>query len=304
MRNPPGVHAKHGSWYLVRRNKWTRLCRQDEGEAALYLALAKVSEQKPDRLALIFPLYLAMAEIRPATRKGYANFCSGILLHTFGHMRPDDVTDADIAMYLERRKKEGAPVAGNRERACLSSVFEFAMRNGFARHNPCRGISRNTERPRKTLVTNEQLQAAIDKSSKHFGLLLAFAYATGMRREDIMGLRRADVREDGIHWTESKTGKPNHMTWTPWLREIVRGLEAHADEWAVRKGRVSDRLLTNRWGRRWTPDGIAAGMRLLKVQWTFRDLRAKAETDSPGTLGHVGQMQERYRRARKLRPVA
>lgn len=304
MKAPPGVHAKHGAWYLVRKNKWHRLCRVDEGEAALYLALAKISEARPETLRQIFPLYLAWAEIKPATRHDYTRIINGILTFKFGHMHPDDLTASDVGQFLEERKRQDAAVAGNRERAVLSAVYEFCLRHGYARANPCRGVARNTETPRRRYVTTEELQAAVDRAPKHTALLLAFAYGTAMRMTDIVALRRTDVRDDGIHWVESKTGKSNFLPWSPWLRGVVADLRAHSDEWAEKKKRPPvPELVTNRYGRRWTYDGIKEALRRLKVTWTFRDLRAKAETDRPGATGHMGQMQERYIKVRKLRPV-
>jgi integrase len=229
---------------------------------------------------------------------------SGILSHKFGHMQPDDLTTTDVAQFLEERRRQGAAVAGNRERAVLSAVFEFCLRHGYARANPCRGIARNTETPRRRYVTTEELQAAVNRAPKHTGLLLAFAYGTAMRMTDVIALKRADVREDGIYWTESKTGKPNHLPWSPWLRGIVAELRGHADEWAARRKRLpAAELMTNRYGRPWTPSGIEAAMKCLDVDWTFRDLRSKAETDRPGATGHQGQMQDRYIKVRRLRPV-
>ena len=45
-------------------------------------------------------------------------------------------------------------------------------------------------------------------------------------------------------------------------------------------------------------------MRRLEVEWTFRDLRAKAASDaSHDVIGHRGAMLNRYKRLRILRPV-
>lgn len=294
-RLPPGVHRKHGSLYLVRRNKWTRLCREDEGESAMFRALASLSDSTPDRLALLFPLYLAEAEIRPPTHREYARALNGILLHRFGHMRPDDVTPAHIAQYLELRKREGAPTGGNRERAALSSVFEFAMRKGWATRNPCRGVRRNRERPSRTLVTDAQLRDAMDRSPPHFQLVLGVAYLTGLRMTDLVLLTRDQVKADGIHVTESKTGKRNLIAWSPALRELVTRALEHSK---------CERVLTGRYGQRLTAEGIASNMKRLEVAWSFRDLRPKAASDADhDVIGHRGQMLAVYQRARRLRPV-
>lgn len=293
--NLKGVHPKNGSWYLVRKNKWTRLCRIAEGEAALYSALARATESRPDRLGMIFPHYLAAAEIAAPTRREYARCLNGVLLHRFGHMRPDDLTASDVAQYLEARKKEGAPTGGNRERAALSSVYEYAMRQGWAKANPCRGVRRNKERPRRTLVSNEQLRDAMDRSPHHFQLALGVAYLTGLRMTDLIALSRDQVKDDGLHVTESKTGKRNLILWTPALRLLVQ---------QALENSKCERVLTGRYGRRLTPAGIASNMKRLGVPWSFRDLRSKAASDADhDVIGHRGQMLGVYQRARRLRPV-
>lgn len=51
--------------------------------------------------------------------------------------------------------------------------------------------------------------------------------------------------------------------------------------------------------------GIISNMRRLGVDWSFRDIRPKAQTDGGdrNVLGHVGQMRGRYTRANKRLPV-
>ncbi len=56
------------------------------------------------------------------TRKGYVAMCvpHAPLMWTFGQMKIGSLTTADIAKYLEKRKKAGRAHGGNRERAVLS----------------------------------------------------------------------------------------------------------------------------------------------------------------------------------------
>jgi len=100
-------------------------------------------------------------------------------------MRIDTLKPAHIAQYLETRKREGNPARGNRERAVLSSIHEFGMRQGWVEANPCRGVKRNTERPRKRYVTDEEFLDAFNRSPEPFQDLLALAYLTGARQGDI-----------------------------------------------------------------------------------------------------------------------
>jgi site-specific recombinase XerD len=226
---------------------------------------------------------------------------TGVLDKTFGHMLPSEIDEGTIAQYLQRRKDHGAGTSGNRERACLSSAFEFAMREGWARRNPCRGVRRNKERSSPSSVESKDMAAAIDKAPAHFARVMQLAYMIGARQVDLIEMRVADVTPDGISYTESKTGKRVLHEWSPTLRVLVREiLEARAAQ-----APDHDRLLTNRFGKPLTMWGIISNMRRLDGGFSFREIRPKAQTDAGdrNVIGHVGQMRERYTRRRKLVPV-
>lgn len=304
-RLPPKVHIKGGRYYWVDQNKWTGLSKVADGVRELHRRLAILTDQPPNTLAGIFATYAdsALLELKAATQKQYTYFLFGILNKTFGHLMPSEIDDSTVAQYLERRKKAGAAVAGNRERACLSSVFEYAMRQGWARRNPCRGVRRNKERPSKARIATADLIAALDRAPRHFARVMQFAYMTGFRMTDVIAFRVGDVTPDGLRFTDSKTEKPNIMGWTPVLRQLVREiLEARA---ALKRQPEHDRLLTNRFGKPLSMWGITSNMRRLNVEWSFRKIRPKAQTDGGdrNVLGHTGQMREVYTRERKLVPV-
>jgi integrase len=312
MSRPKHVHPKNGAWYYVRNNKWTFLSRIEDGDAVLYRELAKVINPTPDRLGMIFQKYLAEAEIAPPTRREYTRVLTGILTHYFGHMRADDLLPTDIAQYMETRKRQGAAVSGNRERAALSSVYEFAMRNGWARVNPCRGVRRNRERPSRVYVETDALTQTYEQASLALQLLLNGAYLSGMRLTDLMGLRRDQLTSKGACWKESKTGHENEMTFKPGMWEVVRRAIAYGDAIATKITKrlpqarpLPEYVFVNTRGKRWTQWGVSSAMRYAKATFAFRQLRAKAQTDSPdNVLGHEGQMRSRYTRRRKLTTVA
>lgn len=292
------VHVKNGRYYYVHRNRWTALSRVEEGQQALDEALARLPlAGAPTTIHELLIAYQrhGMAELRPATAREYRRILSGRLAHHFGHMAPQALLPRHVAQYLELRKDDGHGTMGNRERAVLSSVYEFALRRGWVDTNPCRGIRRNKERPSQRLVTDAELREAMDRAPEHFALALGIAYLTGLRMSDLLELRREQLREDGIHVTESKTGKRNVIAWSPALRELVRR--------ALERSKGSH-VLTGRYGRPVTASSLASNMKRLKVDWTFRDLRPKAASDADhDVIGHRGQMLGRYQRARRLKPV-
>jgi site-specific recombinase XerD len=313
---PPKVHEKGGRYYFVHKNKWQALSRVEEGTRELHRRLAILEDLPPTTLAGIFAAYAdeGMRELKQPTQRQYDYFLNGILDHSFGHLMPDEVLPTHIAQYLETRKKAGAAVSGNRERACLSSVFEFAMRRGWANSNPCRGVRRNREKPSKVMIESVDLSASMDRAPDHFARVLQFAYMTGARQTDLINMPVSAITDAGVEYTESKTGKQVSITWTPTLRRLVRDIlkareesisRPYANPYKKREAASHDRLLTGRYGQPLTAWGITSNMRRLGVDWSFRAIRPKAQTDAGerNVLGHVGQMRERYTRRRKLVPV-
>jgi hypothetical protein len=319
---PPKVHVKDGRYYYVDKGKWTGLSRVDDGMRELYRQLAiRGTDSQPGNLLAIFVAYSgsAMLELAPATQKQYMYFFfgtsenEGILKRTFGHLMPAEVEPTHIAQFLQASKETGGAVAGNRARSALSSAFEFAMRKGWARSNPCRGVKRNKERASKVRIESSNLSAAMDRAPEHFARVMQFAYATGVREIDIIKMEVSAITPDGIRFIESKTRKPVLIEWTPMLRELVREiLEARLvamtrqNKKRPRELPAHERLFTNRFGQPLTMWGITSNMRRLQTDgWSFRALRPKAQTDGGdrNVIGHTGQMREAYTRERKLVPV-
>lgn len=256
-----------------------------------------------------------MADLAPDTVKQYRYFLFGILNDTFGHQMPSEINDGTIAQYLETRKKAGSPVAGNRERAALSAAFEYAMRNGLATYNPCRGVSRNKERGSKVYVESKDLSEVMDRAPDHFARFMQLAYITGMRATDLRLLKLSDITPEGLWYIESKTRHRVAMAWTPTLRGLVDEILAARAERINRpyanpykKPRAPQThgfLLINRLGNPVGKWGIISNIRRLDPGWSFRAIRPKAQTDAGerNVLGHTGQMRALYTRRKKLVPV-
>jgi integrase len=297
MHLPPGVQPKHGRYFLIRRNKWLPLTRIDEGEVALLEAYYELTHADPHNMAGVLLAFVkdGMSDLREPTRKDYRRIVVTRLIPFCGHMPRNSLKATHVAQYLERRKDEGAAVAGNRERACLSSACNFGMRRGWLDFNPCHGVRRNRERPSKAYVEHDALSRAIDKAPECVQDLLAVAYLTGIRQTDLRLMTPQNVVGGRLQFTESKTGKPADYEITPTLRFFI--------ERALARG--GEMLFTSPKGLPWSEWGLQSAMRRLKAGFQFRQLRAKAQTDAPdrNVIGHVGQMRAVYTRADKRRPV-
>lgn len=336
---PSGVHPKHGSWYFVRKRKWTKLCRIEEGRARLYECLAEVIGNCEDCVwyGIIAYLKYGMSKLAEATQKHYRN--DGLrMMHHFGHYRWEEVFPTHCKQFLFWCEEEGRATTGNREASFMSSVWEYAMGKGWALFNPWRGMRRNTERPSKVYVEHPVLVKELDRAPPELYALMATAYLLTIRQTDlrlVTKAQRARVRDGNgekqiLQITESKTGKHNDHEVTPTValmfdkagehaESVAKGYEAAAvrleDLSQKRRAEVSRQraaqvraqpfIFLSKRGLPWTENGLQSALRRFDAAFQFRQLRPKGQTDAGGksTTGHKGQMLEVYLRRRQLRAV-
>ena len=293
---PPKVHAKGPSLYYVDKGKWHRLCRIDDPEHVLHGELWKYLRRSTDTIASVIDEYrkFRLPKLALSTQAEYERILENILKPFCGHMHPDDLTRQDVAGYLELRERQGKGVSGNRERAVLSSVYDYGLRIGACTGNPCHGIRRNPEKPRTFYVDDESLRLALRLANPGLRHLLWAAYLTGFRQRDLRLLTRDNITPDGIRVEQSKDGKHELRLWTDSLRKVVRRALARSEV---------EYVFTNESGQQWSREALKTGMRRLKnkagFEWRFHDLRAKADSDHETGLG----LMRRYNRARRLKAV-
>ena len=294
---PPRVHVKSGRYYLVQNNRWIALTRVSEGEPALLESLREVKDPRPRTVAELFDSWLrAEHGLAAKTMRDYRAALTAMpttkdpnritLRRVFGRMAPRDLTQSLVAQYLERR----GGVKANREVAALGSVCSWAMRKGWLESNPTNGVRRNREKPRERYVTNRELGQALKRAHPATRDIMLAAYLTGLRQGDLRELTKDSVAREGLKIVESKKGKRVVVTWSGPLKALVLRSLARSQ---------GDHVFTSPFGKPWSFWGLQSAMRRLEVDWTFHDLRAKAESDHRTGMGLLS----RYKRARRIAPV-
>lgn len=305
---PERVYHRHGTYYFVdAAGKWHRLAKTFQDAMVAYAGLN--STRGPlATLGKIMDKY--QAEILPTkalrTQRGYLADMRP-LRAAFGQMRPGDLTPTDIYAYMDERPR----VAANREKSLLSTVYNHAIRWGAASENPCRLVTRNTERPRDRYVTDDEFWAVYDMAAPIIQSAMMLSVLTGLRLGDLLRLRLSDCRDDGIVVHTAKTGKSLLFAWTPELEAAVKAARA------VERRAAGLYVIATRTGQRYTPSGFASlWQRLMRSyaasggeRFQFRDLRAKAASDHPDgrLLGHMSEatLHRHYRRRpERVQPVA
>lgn len=312
---PAGVREKHGSWHWVVKHKWTKLCRVSAGRAQLYLQLLEQAGPVPDSMWYLLLMYMknGLDELAESTRVHYRNDILR-LLHHFGHFQVVEIEPTHVAQFLEWCKENSRGTTGNRERAVLSSAFNYGMRKGWASYNPCVGVRRNKETPSTVYVEHSVLVNEVNRSPPWLMALYGVAYLLGIRQKDLRLVEKSAITHKGLLVTETKTGKQNTHEITPTVRYFLEMAIAHQETVALRHEKAGrqeradeirshPQIFLSERGKPWSESGLQSCLQRFQPAFNFRQLRPKAETDKPGTLGHTGQMRQVYTRRRQLSAV-
>ncbi len=142
-----------------------------------------------------------------------------------------------------------------------------------------------------------------------------FKYLTGLRKGDILRLKRNQIKDDGIHVTIHKTNKPIIIGWTRLLREAVTNIRKLKQPinglylFNTRKGQpYTNSGFSSIWQRKMRAalvDGV------IKERFRDHDIRAKTASDAEldhafKLLGHgdIKVTQQHYdRKARTVMPL-
>jgi integrase len=299
---PACVYQKHGAYWLVKRNKWTRLGSDLPAALAEY---ARLHEQKlggmPALIAQAMPTITAGKAA--STQKQYRD-CAAKLSEAFADFAPHQVTGRDVATL--RRAHSTTPAIANRLLTVLKLVFDFALEEQMVDHNPVIGIKRMTLAARTRRISRAEFDLIKAQARPMLKVIMDLCFATGQRIGDVLKVSRADVTDAGVFVQQQKTGSRLMLAWTPELRAAV------ADAKALH-GNVSQPFLLGA-----TPPNY----HMIHKQWTIacnlagiddanlHDLRAMSGTeadaqgiDAQKLLGHTdSRVTQRYLRD-KIVPV-
>jgi len=166
-----------------------------------------------------------------------------------------------------------------REKAMLSTLYNHARECGYTTAaSPCAGVKGLKEAERDRYVEDAEYLAVWQTVSAPIQDAMDIAYLTGQRPADVLKMRRSDIR-DGFLWvTQNKTGQKLRV-------EIIGTLKTVLDRVLSRSRAASDlSLIQNEKGQPLSISELRGGFDRARdkagVSFQFRDLRAKAATDT------------------------
>lgn len=306
--DPPRFHRKGKTWYHVSGTApriWTKLSSDRAEALRLWAQRESVPEDDSTKLfSIVAKRYVR--EIFPSksiqTRKDNDKELAN-LLKVFAHMPIDAIAPMHVREYMDIRG-QAAKVRANREKALLSHIFNKAREWGYtALQNPCRGVKGFKETGRSRYITDAEF--GLVKAHAHFTVIDAMdlALLTGQRPADVLKLERTDIRDGALWIVQNKTGQRLGVEVTGELAAVIVRINERP-----RKA-ISAWLIQDENGQPLTQFALRSrfdkARRLAKVDFQFRDIRAKAATDtgdlapSQTLLGHKNrEMTEHYVKAR------
>lgn len=199
-----------------------------------------------------------------------------------------------VVMYLKWRK--AAPVSANREKALLSTIWNFARAEGYTSlANPCAGIKGNRESGRDVYIEDSLYLRVYGVADQGLRDAMDLAYLTGQRVTDTRMMDERDVR-DGMIWL--KQGKTKAKRRIDVIGELATLLDRMRARKAGHKVR-STRLIVTEEGKPMTEamlrrrfDIARAAAGVDKKLFKLMDLRAKAGTDKAESSGDIMQARD------------
>lgn len=231
----------------------------------------------------------------PATQKDNLRELKNLLAFFNDPPAPlEAIEPQHVRQYL--RWRSVAPVRANREKALLSTIWNFAREMGYTSlANPCSGVKGNKEKGRDVYIEDSLYKAVYDNASAGLQDAMDLAYLTGQRVTDVRLMDERDIRDNQIWVKQGKTSAKRRI-------EVVGQLAVLIARIRIRKEILqgsSSQLIVNEDGDAMTASMLrgrfdkareAAG--IPKDEFQLRDLRAKAGTDKAEESGDILQARD------------
>lgn len=144
--------------------------------------------------------YLASGRRRDHRESTSANVGSTLRIHvlpTFAEMRVGSIRRADIQRWADERAEALAPSTLRVKFGDLSSIFKWAVIEGYIATNPCLGVELPKVRAGEVVpLRREVVEALIEAAPAHLANMLTTAAATGLRQGELFGLEPIHIDED------------------------------------------------------------------------------------------------------------
>lgn len=282
---PKGVYkARNGGYQYIQDGRYIGMVGgRDASLSEIYARLDELkADASPFALKALIKAYKASpryAKRKPATIRCYG-FSEAALLPVFGDNDCRKLKTHHIQTWYDERHQYASSRV-NKELAFLSVVFSNAIRRGWMESNPCQGVEKMVNDPRKRYITDSEYEALLTHANPMMKAAIELAYLTGLRMTDIRALTWSQVKPEIIEVTQSKTGVEIGKVITPAVDRVLK--DCKRMNWGIK----SLYVIHTRQGQPYSEQGFSAIFRRTRAaagleDLQFKDLRRKGATDYQG----------------------
>lgn len=219
---PACVYLRGGAYYYVKRGQW-RLIGRDLA-SALHEYARIVALPTDGMPALIEAALPGITAGKSASTQAQYLSAAKRLQEMLAEFRPEQVRHGDVVQLLDAYAHQ--PAVANRLLVVLRLVFRWALDRGRVEVDPCVSVKRLRQPKRGRLILPGEYEAIRAHAPVRLQIIMDLAYLTGQRIGDVLAIRRADLGDEGISFTQQKTGKRLVVKWSPELRDAVARAKA------------------------------------------------------------------------------
>lgn len=216
---PPCFYEKHGAFYLVKANKWTRLGSDLAVALAEYGRLIQAPKLKGMPKLIDDVLKHIEPKLAQSTRAQY-KYSGEVLKRKLAQFEPTEVKARHVAQI--KQSLADTPNMANRVLSVLRQVFDYAVERQMIDANPCIGVPRLAEAKRQRLLSDDEWLAIYEKAGARLQVIMRLQYLTGQRIGDVLAIKRSQLTPEGIYFEQQKTGARLLVKWSPDLKAAVK----------------------------------------------------------------------------------
>jgi len=204
--------------------------------------LAKQVEAERERKARTVSLAIAdfiaiYPRYRPSTRAEVKRLFNREVVPEIGESPVSAVDRKDIARVINRVTDRGSPIMANRLFAYLQAFFRWLVDRGDLDATPFTNLHKPSPERSRDRVLNHAELAAVWKAAEDmgypFGRVVQLLILTAQRRDEVGGMRRADIDTAERLWTlpreKTKSDRTHRVPLSPLAAEIIDKLPTHDD---------------------------------------------------------------------------